>query len=488
MRSSLFYYLILPLVLLQICSNLATAGSTVRFLPGFEGPLPFELETGYIGVEESEDVQLFYYFVKSESIPETDPLVLWLSGGNCCTSFSGLAYQIGPIKFEEVLYNGTLPKLLLNPYSWTKLVSIIFVDLPVASGFSYARTAKASQSTVSQACNQAYEFLRKWLVDHPEFISSPVYIGGDSKAGIRVPIVTQLISDGNEVGIEPHIYLKGYILGNPVTTPGDGNYAIQFTHGMGLISDELYESLKLSCKGEYQNIDPSNALCLQNMQAYNQASNHFSASFVLLYFEKLVTIQLLSNINKAHILEPDCPYASPKPNNLFIGRRSTIQVFCEKTRELKIQELAAPFTCRMDGYRLVYHWANDESVQKALHVRKESIGEWIRCNCRYPYIRNIGNSLPYHANLSIRGYRSLIYSGDHDMIVPHFGTQAWIKSLNYSIIDDWRQWILQGQVAGYTRTYANKMTFATGGGHIAPEYKPAECQAMFERWISHQPL
>ncbi|XP_027094883.1 serine carboxypeptidase-like 7 isoform X1 [Coffea arabica] len=461
-RSSLFSYLILPLVLVQLCSNLASAGSPVKFLPGFEGPLPFELETGYIGVDESEDVQLFYYFVKSESSPETDPLVLWLTGGNCCTSFSGLAYEIGPIKFEQVLYHGTLPKLLLNPYSWTKVASIIFVDLPVASGFSYARTAKASQSTVLQACNQAYEFLRKWLVDHPEFISSPVYIGGDSYSGITVPIVTQIISDGNEVGIEPHIDLKGYLLGNPTTTPGDGNYAIQFAHGMGLISDELYESLKLSCKGEYQNIDPSNALCLQNMQAYNQ---------------------LLTNIDTAHILEPDCPYASPKPNNLFIGRRSTIQVFCKKTRELKIQELTAPFTCRMDGYRLAYHWANDESVQEALHVRKGSIGEWIRCNCRYPYIRNIGTSLPYHANLSIRGYRSLIYSGDHDMVVPHFGTQAWIKSLNYSIIDDWRQWILQGQVAGYTRAYANKMTFATvkGGGHTAPEYRPAECQAMFER-------
>ncbi|KAL3505109.1 hypothetical protein ACH5RR_034950 [Cinchona calisaya] len=467
--SSLEKKLFLVLVLiLQACSSLSMAGSIVKFLPGFQGPLPFQLETGYIGVDESEDVQLFYYFVKSESSPETDPLVLWLTGGPGCTSFSGLAYEIGPIQFEQVLYHGILPKLQLNPYSWTKMASIIFVDLPVGTGFSYARTAKASESTDLQAFDQAYEFLRKWLYDHPEFISNPVYVGGDSYSGITVPIVTQLMSDGNEVGIEPHIDLKGYLLGNPLATPGDGNYGVQFAHGMALISDELYESLKATCKGEYQSIDPSNALCKQNMQAYNQ---------------------LLENIDEAHILEPDCPFASPKPNNLFSGRRSVIEMFHKKFQELKAQESTA-ITCRMDGYRLAYYWANDKSVQEALHVRNGSVEEWIRCNYDLPYTRTVANVVPYHANLSIKGYRSLIYSGDHDMLIPHFGTQEWIRSLNYSIIDDWRQWILQGQVAGYTRTYANKMTFATvkGGGHTAPEYKPAECQSMFERWISSQPL
>ncbi|XP_013591173.1 PREDICTED: putative serine carboxypeptidase-like 52 [Brassica oleracea var. oleracea] len=70
-------------------------------------------------------------------------------------------------------------------------------------------------------------------------------------------------------------------------------------------------------------------------------------------------------------------------------------------------------------------------------------------------------SVPYHKNNSISGYRSLIFSGDHDMAVPYLGTQAWIRSLNYSIIDDWRPWMINDQIAGYTRTYANKMTFAT---------------------------
>lgn len=115
-----------------------------------------------------------------------------------------------------------------------------------------------------------------------------------------------------------------------------------------------------------------------------------------------------------------------------------------------------------------------------------SIREWLRCNWDMPYKRNIWSSVPYHKNTSIKGYRSLIFrsvhnfdlclllknnssfffinrllqlfinilhfwwnSGDHDMVVPFLATQAWIRYLNYSIIDDWRPWMIQNQVAGY---------------------------------------
>ena len=48
--------------------------------------------------ETDDDMQVFYYFVKSENNPQNDPLMLWLSGGPGCSSFSALAYQIGNFK------------------------------------------------------------------------------------------------------------------------------------------------------------------------------------------------------------------------------------------------------------------------------------------------------------------------------------------------------------------------------------------------------
>ncbi|TYG40477.1 hypothetical protein ES288_D12G096100v1 [Gossypium darwinii] len=135
-------------------------------------------------------------------------------------------------------------------------------------------------------------------------------------------------------------------------------------------------------------------------------------------------------------------------------------------------------------------WATDINVQKALHIRKGSIKEWVKCNKSLDYDDDVASVVSYHLCLNTRGYRALIYSGDHDLAVTYVGTESWIKSLNLSIVDDWRPWIVDGQVAGYSREYGNNFTFATvkGAGHTAPEYKPKESFSMFKRWISQQPL
>nr|BAF99695.1 1-O-acylglucose:anthocyanin-O-acyltransferase [Clitoria ternatea] len=456
--------LLLPLLFSSLISfQLASCGTTVDFLPGFDGPLPFVLETGYVGVGEGEDVQAYYYFVESENNPNEDPLMLWLTGGPGCSSFSGLVLEIGPLIFKREEYNGSLPNLILRPHSWTKVSSIIFLDLPVSTGFTYARTEVAAQKSDLKLVHQAHEFLRKWLIDHPKFLSNEVYIGGDSYSGITVPAIVQEISQGNEKGIQPSINLQGYILGNAFTTRKEENYAIPFAHGMALISDELYESLQKNCKGEYIDVDTKNALCSRVMESYNE---------------------VISGISFSHILEPNCDWVDTETSL----RRSLIQRHHGK----KFLNTRLPaLSCRTYANFQSSFWANDDNVRSALHIRKGSIGKWRRCTRNLPYTEDIPSSFEYHVNLSGKGYyRSLVYSGDHDLMVPFLGTQAWIRSLNYSIVDDWRQWNTNGQVAGYTRTYSNRMTFATvkGGGHTAPEFKPEECFAMYSRWISKRPL
>ena len=55
-----------------------------------------------MGVGESEEVQLFYYFVESQKDPLQDPLVLWIPGGPACTALGSLFFASG--NFFLLLY------------------------------------------------------------------------------------------------------------------------------------------------------------------------------------------------------------------------------------------------------------------------------------------------------------------------------------------------------------------------------------------------
>ncbi|CAK9154926.1 unnamed protein product [Ilex paraguariensis] len=81
-------------ILLLLLSDVIVSRSIVKTLPGYSNDLPFQLETGYVGVGEKDDVQLFYYFVESERSPKDDPLILWLAGGPGCSALRAFFYEI----------------------------------------------------------------------------------------------------------------------------------------------------------------------------------------------------------------------------------------------------------------------------------------------------------------------------------------------------------------------------------------------------------
>jgi len=225
--------------LLAACAS-SGSGRVVTSLPGFDGPLPFHLETGYVEVDKQNGAELFYYFVPSES-GAAAPFLLWLTGGDRCSVFSGLAFEIGPIRFVVEPYDGTLPRLRYNQNSWTKVSHILFVDSPVGAGFSFSREPKGYDVGDISASLQLYDFLTKWFNDHPQFLANPFYIGGDSYAGFIAPFLTQIVSEGIEAGRTlPN--LKGYLVGNPGTGDiVDYSSRVPYAHGFGIISNQLYE-------------------------------------------------------------------------------------------------------------------------------------------------------------------------------------------------------------------------------------------------------
>ncbi|KAL7199545.1 hypothetical protein ACSBR2_021771 [Camellia fascicularis] len=455
------------LLLLVLLAQPVLGGQIVKYLPGFDGELPFKLETGYISVDDSE---LFYYFIESEGNPQEDPLFLWLTGGPGCTSFSGLLYEVGPMEYDIDNYTGGLPKLKYYPYARTKTASMIFLDAPVGTGFSYARTPGGWPTSDTKSAEQSYQFLRKWLLEHRQFLSVQLFVGGDSYAGITVPLITKKIIDGNKEKAEPYMNIKGYLVGCPGTDSViDGNSRVDFAHRMALISDEIYENAKRSCNENYINVDPANTACITAMGAIQKC---------------------LKDLSDKDILKPKCDLSSQDhpegPDRRFLKEGSSEFLLSPST-------FPKPWCTTL---KLTHNsiWANDDGVQEALHVRKGTVPRWERCNNSLSYTKDVSSVIAVHKELSRSSLEVLVESGDHDISVPYMGTLKWIKSLNLTLVDDWRPWFVDNQVAGYTMKYSEEhgyhLTFATikGAGHPAPEYYRRECYCLFDRWINYNPV
>ncbi|XP_057801626.1 serine carboxypeptidase-like 20 isoform X2 [Salvia miltiorrhiza] len=466
--------------------------SLVRSLPGFKGTFPSKHYSGYVTLEGNHPPKnLFYYFVVSERSPAHDPLVLWLNGGPGCSSFDGFVYEHGPFNFEASK-GGGLPVLHLNPYSWSKVASIIYLDSPVGVGFSYSANTSYYVNGDLQTAAETHLFLLKWLEEFREFKTNPFYIAGESYAGIYVPTLASLVVNGIKNGTKPKINFKGYMVGNGVCDSHfDGNALIPFAHGMGLISDMMYKEAEAVCRGNYLNslvIDCQNILykidsaldglnrydilepCFHRGEAKEDVMNENSTSLIPESFKQLGATERPLAVRK-RIFGRAWPFRAPVADGV-------IPLWPQLMREITVP-------CIDDVQATI--WLNDEGVREAIHANPES-GNWSLCVDLH-YTHDAGSMIAYHKKLTSSGYRALIYSGDHDMCVPFTGTQAWTQSLGYEIVDEWRPWMSNAQVAGYVQEYANNLTFLTvkGAGHTVPEYKPRESFDFFSRWLqSHK--
>ncbi|KAK9740005.1 hypothetical protein RND81_03G003700 [Saponaria officinalis] len=288
--------------------------------------------------------------------------MLWLTGGPGCSALSGLFFEIGPLAFNLTSKKTEWDThwLQYNPYSWTKESgrvdlnglkrkggrvdmnggSIIFLDSPVGTGFSYATTPEAYYSSDTLQAAHIHDFLRQWLIEHPKFINSGLYISGDSYTGMVVPTIVDDILQGNEIGLRPKLNLKGYVLGNPISEYDKCETArYKLSHDMSFIPDELYKAAEISCKGDFKNFDVKNAKCSKYVQTMKQD---------------------ISLIFESNVLEHNC---------LPISLKSSKKQKYLNTKSM----LANAEFCRVQSYLLILLWADDELVKKALHIQEGSI-------------------------------------------------------------------------------------------------------------------
>ena len=88
--------------------------------------------SGYADVAPGEHI-FWWFFEARNGNPSDAPLTTWINGGPGSSSMIGLFQELGPcfVNADGKPYN--------NPYSFSNISNMLFIDQPVTTGFSYSQ-------------------------------------------------------------------------------------------------------------------------------------------------------------------------------------------------------------------------------------------------------------------------------------------------------------------------------------------------------------
>jgi cathepsin A (carboxypeptidase C) len=111
-----------------------------------------------------------------------------------------------------------------NPYSWTNVSNMIFIDQPVGTGFSYSDFGNTTYPSTSEAiAADIFDFMLGWYAKFPKYANLPLHLAGESWAGHMLPYSAVLIQKHNqELRAQGRgqkvILLESVMLGNALTS------------------------------------------------------------------------------------------------------------------------------------------------------------------------------------------------------------------------------------------------------------------------------
>ncbi|XP_028155877.1 vitellogenic carboxypeptidase-like [Ostrinia furnacalis] len=170
--------------------------------------LGFKSYSGFLTVNKTHNSNMYFWYfpVPDKPVNET-PWMVWLQGGPGASSLIGLFDEIGPFTVNE---EGNLDR---NPHTWLRNHSLVFIDNPVGSGYSFTEHEDGLVKDAETYSKHLYSTLRQFLELFPEQRAAPLVIAGESYAGKYVPaLAMEVHKHKNLPGGD--INLRGLMVGN----------------------------------------------------------------------------------------------------------------------------------------------------------------------------------------------------------------------------------------------------------------------------------
>eukprot|EP00301_Raphidiophrys_heterophryoidea_P007010 c12769_g1_i1.p1 GENE.c12769_g1_i1~~c12769_g1_i1.p1 ORF type:complete len:549 (+),score=114.78 c12769_g1_i1:1347-2993(+) len=490
----------------NILVDAAPENDRVLNFPGWDGQLPSKIYSGFVDSDEQGWMHTHYVFVESENDPKHDPVVLWFNGGPGASSLFGFFIELGPFilsgaSLQTAEYNSTgVPSVFYNPNTWSKVSNILIVNSPPPVGFSYCDTFGPSGNGTScgdwndtRTAQSNHVFLINWMKAFPEFQSNPVFVTGESYAGVYVPtLVREIINDPNNT-----INIQGFAVGDAcmgtdvLCGDHDGPFwDIIFMYGHGQFSTKLYNQIMTVCN--LNELKTGNGVTDECSMLLAQAENEIGPFYEYNLYDECWYQNGLG-------LKQFSSWSHPiqkLPRRTFWGPRlHTGNGGDERGNENDIEEkegLTAAlndYPCGGSGAMVVY--LNSSIVRQLLNVPLNDYFFTGDDGVGFNYTLTEKDLRPFYVQVARNtNIRALVYNGDTDPGINSFIAQNWTSNLGLEETEEWRPWTLDGKqrMGGYVTEYEGDFNFLTirGSGHMVPEFKPAAALEFLTRWLRNE--
>lgn len=396
---------------------------------------------GFITVNQTTNSNMYFWYWPAQNLPDTAPLLLWLQGGPGGSSLFGMFVENGPYSVNNDI------KLVKKPITWNSKYSMLYIDNPVGTGFSFTDMDIGYAKNEVDVARDLYSCLVQFFQVFHEQQQNDFYITGESYAGKYVPAIGYKIHIENmNPFVKVKINLVGLAIGDGLCDPETmmPQYA-DFMYNIGML-DELQRDYFQS----YANI------AVKFIQ-WGQFDNAFQIfDFLLngdLYPYKPYFYNVTNTNNYYNFLMTEEP-----ADFAYYG---TLLAEPEVRKSINVGNLTYN-----DGTAVEVHLINDIM---------DTVKPWV--------------------TTLMDNYKVMMYTGQLDIIVAIPLTEAFLMTVPWSGSDDYKKadrlvWKINDvdkEVAGYVRQVGSfYQVIVRGGGHILPYDQPSRSFDMIDRFVSNR--
>ncbi|XP_075992655.1 venom serine carboxypeptidase-like [Anticarsia gemmatalis] len=385
--------------------------------------------SGFFTVNETYNSNVFFWYfpVLNKSVSDS-PWIIWLQGGPGASSLTGLFDEIGPFTY-------TNDELRPNPYTWLQNHSLLFIDNPVGTGYSFTEHSDGYVTDMASYANHLYSTLKQFLLVFPELKTAPLYLAGESYAGKYVPAMAMEIHRRTQGKPDPGVNLQGLIVGNAYIDPDMISHLAWPFYYFGLLEKEQLEIVKPLVDSFHEDIKANRSI---------EAKNKWNSLITVLLF-------LTHQKHAYNFLRDELP----------VGK--------------------------------YIKFLQTSEVKKAIHVGDIHFG-FVNMTVNTRLAPDfLSTTKPMFERL-LDHYRVLAYCGQLDQMLPCVFTSENYRTWKWNGTEEFKSgtrfpYIYNNRLSGYHKS-GGRLTEVVirGAGHMAPLDAPGPTQNLVSRWTHEKPL